>query len=785
MMIAFGRYFTTLTFAVPVMLMLAVSPSLAQDRSESIVRVGMGSYAKVPPAGVNRPPGKIFRTDNCVGPMPTNDWWSSLAWEPLSSAMFPHPMGVQAISSGLKVNYPGANMAANEAAIMGGGGSDLVIGHSAVPEFSQALVDSFSDWFVTASFRHETQTADQQLLTTFGHGSPFVFVRIKGGQPTLTFNELPRVWKGDRQSAVLGISVANRHYGIFAPEGSTWSSLTQSKWTAEIGSKEYFTIALLPDSNEATLKRFQKYAFSPVTDSKVQWEFDETSARVTTTYQVQTQPYEANRLVETEGTILALYPHQWLNTESKFAGASYRSVRGEMKVIEGEKFETGMIYPGLLPSMPVVNDPKVRQLLKQFLAEDVKQEAKTVGDTYWFGKQLGSWATSIPLAQQVGENDIAKRLTGNVKAGLQNFFTAMKSDGSIKSSGEGLFYLDPNWGTVIGYPASYGSDNDINDHHFHYGYFIRAAGEIARCDTKWGTETQWGGMVKLLIEDVACARRDDARFPFLRNFDPYAGHTWASGHAKFGDGNNNESSSEAINAWYGVILFAEATGDKELRDLGVYLLTTEIEAINHYWFDVIDQFHHEKYSPSVVTMVWGGKGANGTWFSGNPETVHGINWLPVTGASLYLGRYPEYCEKNYQALAQENLVDDKKKADKAGTESKNLDGTAWDDWADLVWMYRGLSDPDDAMRQFKKGSGGTSPSSGNTYANTLAWLATLQAYGQVDRTVWADTTFYAVLQKQGKRTYMAWNLGSTTKKVTFSDGTVLECRPNESTVLSK
>ncbi|MCX7009394.1 MAG: glycosyl hydrolase, partial [Kiritimatiellaeota bacterium] len=168
----------------------------------------------------------------------------------------------------------------------------------------------------------------------------------------------------------------------------------------------------------------------------------------------------------------------------------------------------------------------------------------------------------------------------------------------------------------------------------------------ARRDPAWATDVRWGGMVKLLIRDIASADRADPLFPFLRNFDVYAGHTWASGSAKFADGNNNESSSEAANAWYGLILFGEATGDKALRDLGAWLFTTEVAAINAYWFDVTGQLHPKTYPASVVTMIWGGKGANATWFSGAPEMVHGINWLPVTAASLYLGRYPDYCAKN-------------------------------------------------------------------------------------------------------------------------------------------
>ncbi len=62
--------------------------------------------------------------------------------------------------------------------------------------------------------------------------------------------------------------------------------------------------------------------------------------------------------------------------------------------------------------------------------------------------------------------------------------------------------------------------------------------------------------IALLTRDIASPVRDDAMFPFLRHFDVYAGHSWVSGQAPFGDGGNEESSSEAVNAWAALILFA-------------------------------------------------------------------------------------------------------------------------------------------------------------------------------------------------------------------------------------
>ena len=94
-----------------------------------------------------------------------------------------------------------------------------------------------------------------------------------------------------------------------------------------------------------------------------------------------------------------------------------------------------------------------------------------------------------------------------------------------------FFAHDSTWSTLIGYPASYGADTELNDHHFHYGYFIMAAAVIARFDSDWADAGAWGGMVELLIRDAANWDRADSRFCFLRHMEPYVGYSYASGHA--------------------------------------------------------------------------------------------------------------------------------------------------------------------------------------------------------------------------------------------------------------
>ncbi len=715
---------------------------------EPVVKLGAGSYTTVLPKGAKTPPATIYATENVRGKMPTNDWWSSLAWLAYSERHYPHPLALEAEPGGLRVYYPGPAIRANDKGIFGSmpgkSGDDLVLGHAEQAEFPDARVDGFSDWFVAVRFA----AGKRSLRVSYGHGSPFVYALYEGGDPRVTFARPPVIWSGMERSPTLGVSVNGKHYGLFGPSGSTWSGLGSKALTNQAQGKHYFSVALLPDNSEKTLALFQKYAHAHVSDTRVEWAYDAPTSSVTTTFAFTTTAHEGSQ----QGTLFALYPHQWRTAqEVRFLG-EYASVRGTMKLAAGTAFRTRMRYPGVLPALPKVAgvDP---QQLASYVQLEVKRQPPALGDTYADGKWLGRDATLLALAEQYQLDDAAQALRLRLRQRLEGWLTA----GAGKD--RGLFYYDERWGTLIGYPASFGSDQELNDHHFHYGYFLKAAAELARHDPAWGRDERWGGMVKLLIRDIASAERQDPLFPFLRNFDPYAGHSWASGHAKFGDGNNNESSSEAMNAWSGLILWGEATGDRALRDLGIYLYTTEMHGIEEYWFDVHGDNRPRAYTPSMVTMVWGGEGVAATWFSAQPQHVHGINWLPIHAGALYLGRYPAYVAKNYAALVEES------------------GGSTWKDWSDIIWMYRALADPADAARLFEASKDRIPYEGGNSKANTYSWIYSLSALGTVDASVTADYPVYAVFRKGKTRTYGAYNLGAQPRTVTFSDGFRLPAPP--------
>ncbi len=706
----------------------------------AVVSVGAGGYLTEPPKPCRPISVEPFRTPDLTRPMATGQWWSSLVWQPYSQPMFAHPLVLRCVESGVTLAYPGDRIHGDKAGIFGGGSGpngDLKLGHSAAASFPRADCAGWSDWFVTAAMAN----GPAGLRVSFGHGSPYVFVRTAGGEATVTLGGQASIWSGGADQPTLGLTVNGHHYGLFGPRGAHWDGLGGPLLTCRAGGRDYLTVALLPDARPETLALFARTAHHHVTDTRVSWAV--VGGQVKTTYAFTTQALEGDGT----GTLFALYPHQWKNTSSPLTDLTYGSVRGLMKVGAGTAFSTTLPVQGLLPRLPdegIVDRERTLSLLR---AEAAKPPAG-FGDTYWEGKHLGRLASLAGVAEAAGAADLRAAFLGEVRRRLEAWFTA------TEGKEQPVFYYNAAWGSLIGSRPSYGSDMPLNDHHFHYGYFIRAAAEVARWDPTWAAK--WGPMVKLVIGDIASIDRGDKLFPFLRCFDRYAGHSWASGDANFGDGNNQESSSESLNAWYGLALWGEATGDAALRDAGLYLFNTERTAVEQYWFDVDGTNYPKDYPNVALGMVWGGKGAFGTWFSGDIDCIHGINWLPFTPASLYMGRHPDYVARNHGRIVEV----------RAGHADYN------NGWGDLVAMFGALSDPAPAVA-YLAATPNPKLEAGNSLPFMDQWVHTLARLGQVDASVTADSWLHTAFVRDGHRTYVAYNGAAAPRTVTFSTGVKL------------
>ena len=715
----------------------------AEPARDGFVHIGAGGYL-VRPGGKSDP----IRSVNLKGAPPTTQWFSSLLFRGKGAHNeFPHPLGVRPTDHGLAIHYPGSSISVppNQSAIMGilPERTDLVLGSSETNEFADVQLDAASDWFIRVAFT----SGGQGMRLAYGHGSPFVYAEFDRGGASLACGGEPKIWAGSEREAVLGLTIGKNHYGLFGPTGSRWE-IQGAKLVNRAGDKRYFSLAVLPDATPETLARFRKHAYAFVTDTRVAWSY-EAPGLVKTTFTYTTQPREGTETA----TLFALYPHQWKYTKAPILeDRAYASVRGRMKVGVGKSFTTEVPIQGVLPLLPpqaIQDKARMDGYLKEELAQVRPAGALP---TYDDGKLLGKLASLSQIAEAAGDTEAHRQFLGQLRQRLERWLIA------TPGKAEPLFVYDSNWRTLVGLPAAFGSDWPFNDHHFHYGYFIRAAAEVARCDPSWAARKQWGGMVELLIRDIASPDRADPMFPFLRCFDRYAGHSWASGDAAFADGNNQESSSESMNAWYGLILWGQAIGDTALRDLGLYLYTTEMTAIEEYWFDVANTNFPKEFSREALGMVWGGKGAYGTWFSGDADCIYGINYLPYTPGSIYLVRNPDYIARAYRAIL----------AERKGKDDLNAG------WGDLILMFHAGQDPADAAKVLAA-TPAMKVEPGNSRAFLQHWVDTLNSLGVIDKGVTADYPLYNVYTKAGHRTYVVYNLTDKPLAVKFSDGTRIDC----------
>jgi hypothetical protein len=158
-------------------------------------------------------------------------------------------------------------------------------------------------------------------------------------------------------------------------------------------------------------------------------------------------------------------------------------------------------------------------------------------------------------------------------------------------------------------------------------------------------------------------------------------------------------------------------------------------------------------------MVWGAGGRYDTWWDSNPVFIHGINIVPASGGSLYMGRHPDYVVRNYGEVVQ------------------RIRGEPLT-WRDLLWMYLALAKPERALDLFEHDRY-FSPEFGNSMAMIYHWISNLGELGQLDTRVTADAPTYAVFAKGNRVTHVAFNPTDQPLKVTFSDGANVVVPPRQ------
>jgi endo-1,3(4)-beta-glucanase len=739
------RYYCLSITCLFLSLLIATSNSFGQ-----VVNIGSGSYTKSFPgtdvAGRNTyPSGTPFTTGiAATKPTPTNDWWSHKVKNSHSDNLFNYPFTMKTVNSGLVISYIPWGVIDNiEPVIVG------VTGLNA----ASAKVADFTDWTVAMDWT----SGANNFQATAGIGMPFVYftksssdvAQVTVNQGTVTIANEMLIIVDARNSA---------DFAVYAPTGSVWTK-SGNTYTSTLNGKNYWSLGFIPlnaTNVTTTANAYKKYAYVFPTDTKADWSYNEATSVVTTDFTIETEVKEG-----TDSTMLiGLLPHQWANlapSAPTLSAYTYNTVRGTLKMLDGNSFTVENTFYGILPTLPYLDyysngfsPAKLNDKIK--LLENDGLNSWT--DSYNEGQEMNRLIQTARIAELSGDTIALQKLLITVKTRLEDWLKY--SSGEVAF----LFYYNQTWSAMIGYPAGHGQDGNINDHHFHWGYFIHAASFVEQFEPGWAS--QWGDMINLLVRDAASTDRQDNLFPFLRNFSPYAGHCWANGFASFPQGNDQESTSESMQFNSSLIHWGEVTGNDSIRNLGIYLYTTEQSAVEEYWFDKYQRNFSSSQQYSLVSRVWGNSYDNGTFWTTDIAASYGIELYPIHGGSMYLGHDTNYVHQLWNEIELNTGILN-------NVPNVNL-------WHDIMWEYLAFVNPQKAINLYDSYPN-RSLKFGVSDAQTYHWLHGMNVLGNVDVSVTANHPLAVAFNKNGAKTYVGQNYGTDSISVTFSDGYVLQVPP--------
>lgn len=529
---------------------------------------------------------------------PTNRWFTGLVFGDAPKPVFPLPLGFALTGTGVEIWLP--KLVVTDKTIGGSHESPLALNIAGV---TGGVVSAYDVASVTVQLRDAAGAglADVRVV----QGSPVISVtalRDLVVTSPASYTPAGKAWQATVGQATYGlagdVSVSGAEVRVASGKTGSW-----------FGPPPGVAVADLADLVKA------------VTGTSVTYEVGEDTVTTTLRYAggpalVAAMPHHASDLV-TKGKVLGTYesvygPLALYATDS----LAWRSKRWEIRTA--------------LDLSTLGADQKAR--LATQVKADVAGSRPYPTDTYFGGKALFRDAMLWEIAKAVGADDVATKVKERLTAEL----LAWCEPKGASTRGTRCFVYDQANHGMVGLEPSFGSD-EFNDHHFHYGYFLYAAGVLCASDPALAGKL--APVMDLLAADIASGK-DTGLFPERRPFDVYASHAWASGTSPFADGNNQESSAEGVHAWAGLALWAKARGDASLETQATWMHALESQAAAAYWL-APDLSPFPAFSHKVIGIGWGAKRDYATWFSADPVAVLMIQVLPASPSAGYLGAAPD------------------------------------------------------------------------------------------------------------------------------------------------
>ncbi len=519
---------------------------------------------------------------------PTNRWYSSLAFGEPGLPVYPRPLSLRPHDGGFTMGLTSPVDAEN--AIVAAASDDVGV-----------QIDGASGYgVVTAASSVGADLTVGPAVITVAQGWPAIAVTA---QESLTATLTLSFTTTDEEIAVA--DVGGRRYGIAVRDGVLDGT------TMRLDAGGSATLFAVPEGVDAEM--FGKALGASAPTPSVAWTLTGDAARTEVSYG--------------DAPTVVLVP------EARAAQSGMTCDLGQFATIDGPfvacaASEVAWDVPRVEASAAIdlsSVSSEHRAAIEAALEEDIAATPWTLPeDTYFGGKALYRIANLLTLADALGRGDLADELAIKLTSELQRW----ADPAGCNERPSACFVYDPTARGVVGLTPSFGAEN-FNDHHFHFGYLLYAAAVAGARDP--GLLEEIGPVFDLVADDIAAPHATEL-FPEWRHFDPIAGHSWASGTAPFADGNNQESSSEAVAAWNAVALWRDVRGEDYEAATAQWMLSAEADAARRLYL-APDLSAAPAYAHPTVGIQWSSKRDFATWFSAEPSAIVGIQLIPLPPAA--------------------------------------------------------------------------------------------------------------------------------------------------------
>ncbi len=657
-------------------------------------------------------------------------------------------------------------------------GAYMYFGTTNPANFVPALLNDYTDLSATIKF-YNTSSPNNYYYAPIVRGMPYVTMFYNNVTPAVYFPS-PAVWKVNDVIAAANQTFTGTAFKVQTVLGDpnlyrsqTWMLYCSSSITLQF-SQGAQTLGLIGTSNFTGYIRAAHLTYVNDADSvfvpqrRIMLDAyakfvpirGEVAANIPNGSSTATLNFNFTRYNEgsfgNDSLLMMALPH---HVNMMPAGTAthllnYKVIKGTMSEVQTKTWNMTEQLPGYswsprsggLANVPLQWCDTIRNYVQGDLVHFNRQYQWI--DIYSAGKSLARLGRIINIADELYDRDNTRYasmqpLAAQMRDSLQIFLGRwLNGNSSIHSDGisyhkDSIIYDTKFRGLITS--RSHDSLNLVggidfgsalyNDHHFHYGYFLYAAAVLAKKNPSFFTANSnyYMNRVVDMARDIANPSRNDTYFALQRYKDWYDGNSWANGLVPYGGGKNQESSTEAANAWYGLYLFGLAMNNASpspvaanMMNQGQLMLSTESRATQKYYHayqtnPAYPTYYTNQYK--TVTNLYQGEIDSKTFFGNVNYYATGIQVVPVTPVT----------EQVWNDLSFARTVYDYSPNGLRNTpcfDSTNTNTTVWN-WTTINVGVQATAYPQTALNFWKfYGYNNINFDNGSSQSNVIYWILT-------------------------------------------------------------